>query len=514
MANLTEGYVSGLDYTYGYHVELNPLRIPLHFLNAGLAAPAIKTACELGFGHGVSINVHAAGSTAEWYGTDFNSAQAAFAQELAAASGAAAKLYDESFADFCAREDLPDFDFVGLHGVWSWISDRNRSIIADFLRRKLKVGGVLYISYNTPAGDAVLTPMQEILTRHADLMGSPGQSTASRIDHALDFADTLIGLCPKYAEANPQIAKRLTSMRQEDRSYVAHEYFNRDWQPTSFARMAEWLAPAKLEFACSANFFNTVDAWNLTQEQQTLLTGIPDATLRETVRDIMVNQRFRKDYWVRGARKLTVAEKVEGLWKQRIVLLKPRAGVSVKVVGERGTFTPQKSVSDPILDALADHRPRTFAQVELAIKDKGVGLSPLFVEVILSLIEAGDVFPVQDDAVIRSARKQTDRLNAFLTERSRHHSNVTALVSPVIGTALTETNRILMFFCLALRQGRKQPADLIAFVSRMLGTEGMTLLESEKPYLAADEKDQAVARTAAAQFGEHVMPILRALQVL
>jgi hypothetical protein len=48
----------------------------------------------------------------------------------------------------------------------------------------------------------------------------------------------------------------------------------------------------------------------------------------------------------------------------------------------------------------------------------------------------------------------------------------------------------------------------------MLATEGMTLLESEKPYLAADEKDQAAARTAAAQFSEHVIPILRALQVL
>jgi hypothetical protein len=85
MTSATEGYVSGLDYTYGYHVELNPMRIPLHFLNAGLASPVIRTACELGFGRGVSISMHAASSTVQWYGTDFNSAQAAFAQEMAAA---------------------------------------------------------------------------------------------------------------------------------------------------------------------------------------------------------------------------------------------------------------------------------------------------------------------------------------------------------------------------------------------------------------------------------------------
>jgi len=44
---------------------------------------------------------------------------------------------------------LPDFDYIGLHGIWSWISDENRQVIVDFIRKKLKVGGVLYISYNT-----------------------------------------------------------------------------------------------------------------------------------------------------------------------------------------------------------------------------------------------------------------------------------------------------------------------------------------------------------------------------
>ena len=72
------------------------------------------------------------------------------------ASGAAAKLFDQAFAEFCARPDLPDFDFIGLHGIWSWISDENRAVIVDFIRRKLKVGGVLYISYNTQPGWAAI----------------------------------------------------------------------------------------------------------------------------------------------------------------------------------------------------------------------------------------------------------------------------------------------------------------------------------------------------------------------
>ena len=143
MSDWTAGYIADIAYTYGYYGELNPLRLRLAFLSAGLAFPEVGTACELGFGQGMSTNLHAAASTTHWSGTDFNPAQAAFAMQLAQASGANVKLLDEAFAEFCNRSDLPEYDYIGLHGIWSWISDENRAVIVDFIRRKLKVGGVL-----------------------------------------------------------------------------------------------------------------------------------------------------------------------------------------------------------------------------------------------------------------------------------------------------------------------------------------------------------------------------------
>lgn len=152
MQDWMAGYRADINYTYGYYSELNPLRMRLAFLNAGLDFPPITHACELGFGQGVSINIHAAASPIQWYGTDFNPAQAAFAQTLAKNCCSKAQLFDDAFADFAQRDDLPDFDYIALHGIWSWISEENRSVIVDFIRRKLKVGGVLYISYNTMPG--------------------------------------------------------------------------------------------------------------------------------------------------------------------------------------------------------------------------------------------------------------------------------------------------------------------------------------------------------------------------
>jgi SAM-dependent methyltransferase len=250
MSDWTSGYVADVGYTYGYYPELNPFRVKLAFLNAGLAFPEFGAACELGFGQGLSANLHAAASVTEWHGTDFNPSQAGFARELAQVAGAGAKLHDEAFADFSNRPDLPDFDYIGLHGIWSWISDDNRAVIVEFLRRKLKVGGVLYISYNTLPGWATFAPLRHLMTEHAAVLGAEGRGIVNRIDGALDFTERLLATNPQFLRANPTLRDRLDRIKGQNRHYLAHEYFNRDWHPMHFATMADWLEPAKLQYAC------------------------------------------------------------------------------------------------------------------------------------------------------------------------------------------------------------------------------------------------------------------------
>ena len=95
MTDWTSGYVADIGYTFGYYTELNPLRVKLAFLDAGLLAPETGSACELGFGQGLSANMHAAATRTQWCGTDFNPAQASFAQELVNVSGSQARLFDQ-----------------------------------------------------------------------------------------------------------------------------------------------------------------------------------------------------------------------------------------------------------------------------------------------------------------------------------------------------------------------------------------------------------------------------------
>jgi len=477
MTDWTSGYIANIGYTYGYYQELNPLRVRLAFLNAGLASPEMGSACELGFGQGMSVNLHAAASVTQWHGTDFNPAQAGFGQELAAVSGAGARLYDEAFADFANRPDLPDFDYIGLHGIWSWISDENRAVIVDFIRRRLKVGGVLYISYNTLPGWAAFAPMRHLMTQHADVIGSEGHGIVSRINGALDFTEKLLDTNPTYARTNPQTAERIKKIKDQNRHYLAHEYFNRDWLPMHFATMAEWLEPAKLSYAGSAHYLDHIDALNLTRDQQVFLNEIPDAMFRESVRDFMVNQQFRRDYWVKGARRLSALEQTEALRAQRVILVTHRQDVSLKATGALGEATMSEAVYNPVLDLLADHKPRTLGQIEQAAK----------------------------------AKKHTDKLNAHLISKARGSSDISYLASPVTGGGVT-AGRFQQLFLLGMSQGKKQPADLAVQVWQILSAQGQKIIKEGK-VLETAEENLAELTGQAATFAEKQLPILKALQI-
>ena len=510
MSDWTAGYVADIGYTFGYYSELNPQRVKLAFLNAGLALPDFGTACELGFGQGMSTNIHAAASVTQWHGTDFNPSQAGFAQELAAASDSGACLFDDAFADFCNRPNLPDFDYVGLHGIWSWISDANRAVIVDFVRRKLKVGGVLYISYNTLPGWSSFAPMRHLLTQHAGVMGADGVGIIQRIESALGFADKLLATNPMYARVNTSVPERLSRLKDQNRSYLAHEYFNADWHPMYFADMAAWLAPAKVSFACSTNLLDHVTQINVSNEQQAILNDISDPVFKETVRDFMVNQQFRKDYWVKGARKLPPLEQIESLRRLRLVLVTPRVDVPLKVSTVSGEANMSESIYTPILDVLADHKVKTFAQLEQLVQDKSISFAQLN-QAILILTGTGHIQLAQEEQMANKARKCTDKLNAHLIKKSRSSKDVGNLASPLTGGGIA-VDRFLQIFMLARSQGMKQPTEWAQFAWNVLAAQGQRILKEGKQ-LETPEENLAELTAQATVFAEKQLPILKALMI-
>lgn len=456
MSDRSAGYVTDVGYTFGYHAALNPLATRLAFLRAGLEAPRIATACELGFGQGVSLAVHAAASPVHWWGNDLLREHVRFAGSLDAASGAGSVLIEATFEEFARRTaDLPRFDFIGLHGVLSWISAENRACIADFVRDQLAPGGVVYTGYNALPGWTDMLPLRHLMNEHATRAGNGG--TVDRIETALGFTARLLDTHPMAARGAPGMTGRFERLQKADRRYLAHEYFNRDWQPLYFADVAALFASAGLHHACPAQLRDHLDGLNLTASQRRLLAEFADPVLRESVRDFVTNTQIRRDYWARDAQPMT-SDALREAWRAtRVVLAVPASDVAERVTGPLGEQRLAGPAHLAVLAALGDHQPRMIQDVQAT-----TGLEiDILADAVFQLAAFGYVAPAQDDEAIARCTPRTERLNAELVAHAATSDEIAVLASPVTGGGVG-VEWIEQLFIGAIAAGRATPGEWAA----------------------------------------------------
>ena len=477
---------------------------------SGLEVPKFNTACELGFGQGVSINTHSAASDVQWYGTDFNPSQASFAKELTDISGSNTHIYDQSFSEFCNRTDLPDFDFIGLHGIWSWVSNENRGIIADFIRRKLKVGGVLYISYNTLPGWAAASPIRHMLTEHDHMHGSRGKSISRRVEDSIKFTQELLELSQPLVQQVPSIPQRLETISKQNPNYLAHEYFNRDWQPMYFSEMADWLSPTKTSFACSASFLEDYSPCSYTDEQSEFLKRVDDPMFEQSIKDYMHNKQFRRDYWEKGARKISSA-KLEMTWYQlRFMLITDEQDIQYELNGAVGKVSLNKDIYKQIVGLLNDYKIHQVAELQKKLPDD-FKQSWLF-ESLAILHSQGAIVLVQDDDVLKKVQEQCKKLNAYIMQQSLVSPELTALASPLTGTALT-FGRFPLIFLHAYIQGKNKQADWVDYAWQALKKNNQLLLKDGNTL--QEEKDNIdELYKMADNFEKYTLPLAKRLKIV
>ncbi|MBI1207187.1 MAG: methyltransferase domain-containing protein [Azospirillum sp.] len=502
MSNWSSGYVVDIAYTHGFYRELSPALQTLALVNKLIRAKPPDqpfTYCELACGQGVSTNLLAAANPqGKFYAIDFNPAHAAGARTLAAAAkNTNVQFFDDSFEEFLERR-LPDFDCIGLHGTWSWISPENRAKITAFLRRKLKVGGVLYLSYNTLPGWAPVLPLRELMVRHAAGSREP---IAKRIDGAIAFIDRLIAVNARFLTINPGVKDRFERMRGMSRNYLAHEFFNQDWNPLYFDQVAGELETAKLSWAASAHLLDHVNDINLTADQRKVLAEIGDPLQAETIRDFVTNQQFRRDLFVKGPLPLTSTEQAEAISEMRFALVVPGDAVPRSVTGLLGTAPLQAAIYDPVIAAMADGA-RSFAELLAVTAPKGVGHGPLWqaLNILVGMGSATPCLAIEGEA---ARRRSTEAFNLAILNRARGSSDIQVLASPVTGSGLT-VERIHQLFLLAAKQGRSDPA---LFAWEILGGQNQRLVKDGKTLMSAEENLAELA-VRQARFAERTLPIL------
>jgi len=296
------GYVTDVEYTGDFYAHLAPAWLAYIAAINGYAAPRLDgnfTWCELGCGKGVTaLALAATHPRGEFHACDFNPPHIEYAERLRRAAGLAnARFYATDFAGMMTQ-DLPPFDFVVLHGVYSWVPETARAEIREFLRRKLKPGGLAMVSYNVLPGWAQLTPLRQLLQAYA--RDVPGDSL-DKARAAFARAKALADAGAAFFAGNPAAAQRLASLAHEDIRYVAHEFLTPHGDPFYFSDVETAMRGCGLAYAGSMSPAENYPALQVPARFHGLVAGAGTRALAETQADFISNATFRRDLYAAQA---------------------------------------------------------------------------------------------------------------------------------------------------------------------------------------------------------------------
>lgn len=446
----SQGYVTDVLYTDNSYRELSPAWLNyVAAIQGCLPRPLNKpfTYVELGCGLGRTIaHLAAAFPRGQFIGVDFNPAHIDSAQRYAAHLGLGnIRFLERGFEDLVGESatrslDLPELDFIVLHGVYSWISRSARQAVQRFIYERLKPGGLVYNSYNCLPGWTPEAPLRRLMV---ELGRSRAGSSADRIAHALEQMSELGKFEVGFLARQPLAKSALQQYRNRPANYLAHEMLNAEWTLFYSADVADEMAAAKLDFLGAATLTENHTDQLMSDAAAAFLASQPDLRLRQLMQDFLLNQRFRRDVFVRGHAHLSPQQIKRHRDAQVFLAVKPLAKLDPKVKIPRGTahLDPKLLVT---LDTVLRAGTASLAELDRAV-NKNSGGGDLFrpVSTLLAgnvLMPAAEIFRVgkgfQANGKLRLPNSVNQRLLALAATPEEAAARGRPLISTVFGGSL------------------------------------------------------------------------------
>jgi SAM-dependent methyltransferase len=349
-----EGYITDVAYIPGFYGHLAPTALRHVATLNRVAPPQVADGfryLELGCGLGRCLTTLAAANPrGEFVGVDINPEHtAAVARDIAGAGLANARVITGGFGTLPA--DLGTFDFIALHGVWSWVAPEVREEILTAAQRHLAPGGLLLVSYNAMPGWAHLQPIRGILRQYAALRQG---DSVQRIRDALAYLFFIRDRHAKYFDDNPRAAAYLDGLLKHDVRYLAHEYLNEHWTSFYFAEVAGAFAGAGLSFVGSLPVFTNF--WDLCvrPDFHELFRTTTNRLVTEAHKDFCANTAFRWDVYAREPRSMAdVADRLRIADDLHFGLARPGTTLPHKANLGVVTSTVQGPLYQTLLDVLS-----------------------------------------------------------------------------------------------------------------------------------------------------------------
>jgi len=353
-----------------------------------------------------------------------------------------------------------------------------------------------------------MLPLRDLMLQHmrAASRRAPGHR---KVGEAMAFLQRLLALKPAIVAARRGWRRCWPISRPSHRLPVAR-ILNEDWQPMPFAQVHDELQAAQLSFVCSSELHFRFKDIHHTKAQQEELARIEGLPLRESVSDALTARRFRREYWVRGARPLSRAETAQRLRTQRVVQAMPAHKVPADCTAAAARPCWQPTRSRRIRGTCRRRRAAGTGRVLDHALARGFDPNEML-DIVAALVGMRAIYPAAPASQVQAARPATLRLNAYLTGPHARRADILHVASPVSGGGVPAPAALQMM--LAARSATpQQPTAGPVTSGRHAGL---------RP--ADDEGQQRVTDRATAitmlqplvsQMQEQSLPYLRALGVV
>ncbi len=426
----SSGYVSDVRYARNFIRETAPAWLDHVALVSGFEPPVRDrsfTWCDLGCGAGVTAGILAATHPAgAFHGIDAMPIHMEDARRLRRdAEIPNVHFHTASFSAATAL-DLPAFDYIVSHGIYTWVGPEARRAWLNFIDRHLKPNGFAYVSYNALPGRAADLPFQRLVRTLGEKL--PGD-TNQRMTAALEVAASMMTLNPPAMTAGTLAQRCRDQAGSLDRSYLAHELMVQHWEPLWVTDVRAELASIGLRPAGSATLVQNYDRFMLGRAARDILDGIADPDARELARDVFVNQSFRRDVYIRGEQKSAEPDRSRRLMNSSFYLSVPPDSVEYNFSTPAGSVKFDNRAARHIVKELAagPRRLGDLAAAEISAQDLLANA--------VALTAAGSLWPVE---AADAADASVEGINNAIRRRAGTPDEIRFHALP-FGTALPVT---------------------------------------------------------------------------
>lgn len=197
-----------------------------------------------------------------------------------------------------ATHDLGEFDYIIVHGIFSWVPPDVQAAIFETCRRNLAPNGVAYVSYNTYPGWHMLGAIREMMLYHTRDVSEPSMKAAQ----ARALLDFLVESIP--AEGNPHgnllgayggfLQLEMNRMKTNTDNYLLHDELEDVNDPIYFHQFAERAAQHGLQYLTEVDFSTVLPMSFPPDVSANLFKLARNVIEMEQYMDFLRNRAFRK----------------------------------------------------------------------------------------------------------------------------------------------------------------------------------------------------------------------------